>query len=59
MELEKHFPGYHVNRTVPFGHDGWVVVGVDEICMVGKPTHAEDGDHATKHLHDLKNGNER
>ena len=47
-----------MNKGVPFGHDGWVIVGVDEICMIGKPTHAEDGDHATKHLHNLKKGNE-
>ena len=39
---------------LPFAHDGRVIVGVDEICMVGQPAHAEDGDHATKHLHYLK-----
>ena len=39
---------------LPFAHDGRVIVGVDEICMVGQPAHAEDSDHATKHLHYLK-----
>ena len=39
----------------PFPHDAWVKVGVDEVGVVGKPTHAEDGDHKSKHLHYLKN----
>ena len=52
FHLSKIF-GYHEKESVPFGHDSRVIVGVDEICMVGKPTHAEDGDHAAKHLHNL------
>ena len=47
---------YHEKERIPFGHDSRVIVGVDEICMVGKPTHTEDGDHAAKHLHNLKKG---
>ena len=43
-----------MKKSVPFGHDSRVIVGVDEICMVGKPAHAKDGDHATKHLDNLK-----
>ena len=45
---------YFLKPLLPFAHDGRVIVGVDEICMVGQPAHAEDGDHATKHLHYLK-----
>ena len=52
FHLSKIF-GYHEKESVPFGHDSRVIVGVDEICMVGKPTNAEDGDYAAKHLHNL------
>ena len=45
---------YFLKPLLPFAHDGRVIVGVDEICMVWQPAHAEDGDHATKHLHYLK-----
>ena len=47
-------PCIFLKPLLPFAHDGRVIVGVDEICMVGQPAHAEDGDHATKHLHYLK-----
>ena len=37
------------------GHlgDGGVVVGVDEVDVVGGPAHHEDGDNYSEHLHQL------
>ena len=35
------------------GHDGRLVVGVDEVDVVGEPAHSEDGDDHDKHLDDL------
>ena len=37
------------------GHlgDGGVVVGVDEVDVIGGPAHHEDAHHHSKHLHQL------
>ena len=34
--------------------DALVVVGVEEVGVVGEPAHAEDGHDDHEHLHDLK-----
>ena len=46
------FPEYE--ESIPFGHDSWIIVGVDEICVVREPADAKDGNHTTKHFHNLK-----
>ena len=40
-------------KLLPSGHDGRVVVGVDEVGVVGKPTDCKGPAHHTKHLHYL------
>ena len=35
------------------GHDGRLVVGVDEVDVVGEPADPEHGDDHDKHLNDL------
>ena len=35
------------------GHDGRLVVGVDEVDVVGEPAHSEHEDDHDKHLDDL------
>ena len=40
------------------GHDGLVVVRVDEVHVVGEPAHGEDDDDDDEHLDDLPLGQE-
>ena len=55
FEVKLH-PSMGEARCSPLGHDGWVVVGVYEVGVVGQPAHAEDGRHQPKHLHYLQPG---
>ena len=47
VESQEHVWG------VPGLHDVGVVEGVDEVHVVGKPAHSKQGDHNTKHFHNL------
>ena len=47
--------GIRVKLTcVRFLCELWMVVGVDEVDMVGQPAHHKDADHHAKHHHHLK-----